>query len=58
MPSLDGDPGYQQQIKKSYGQKVFPFKIQQLINSQTGEGPSEPHDEKDEEKCFSHEPDG
>jgi len=46
----------EQQIKHTYRQQIFPFKIKKLIDAEAGESPAEPHNDKDEEECFAKEP--
>ena len=42
----DGYQHHEQEVDKSYGYQIFPFEAQQLVDTQTGERPLEPHDDK------------
>jgi hypothetical protein len=44
---LEGyDKHHQHKVKQIDGEEILPFKGKQLVDSQTGEGPLEPDDDK------------
>lgn len=46
MPTEDNDEYHQYEIDKVDGEKVFPFKSKQLVDTETGECPFEPDDDE------------
>ena len=47
---------HQEQVTQINGQQVFPFQCQQLVDTQAGECPFKPHDDKYHNGTFSQKP--
>jgi len=56
MPTHYCNQCNQQKIEHTDRQKIFPFKIQQLIDAQPWKRPPEPHNYEYQEKGFTQEP--
>jgi hypothetical protein len=56
VPTHQRDESHQEQIEQTDWQQIFPFQIQQLINTEPRECPAKPHDHEDEKESFSHKP--
>ena len=57
MKSISCHDGHNNQVDQADGHEVFPFESQDLVDTQAGERPADPHEQKDNKERLAYKPD-